>query len=531
MARGATSASAGTRPPSAARRRSSAARGRRRRREGAAGARRSRDVQARRPERARGYKPPEGPEAAYEPFEGPGENARKRERGAGAAEDGRGASNFAAATEALPWTVGVSAEEGLRARSDVAAWAGPIVGDFGDASAEDALAFSVPPFRVDRAKVGLLPSAERGAGLPRGARRDAPLVSSSSTSATSSTAAVTLSRVAAGTRSEPGREVTAGSDSPGSDSSSDGKNSFVAAEGYLAVALGPSYVDEAARLVETLRKRGADTRPVALVCRVPEDSEYAEKTHAGVFERYTAYDPRRRRGKRRSLRRRVGRARRDESRAAQRPPAPARVRARRRPRAPVAAYVVLDTDVLCSASTAPVWSAAFVGERARGRARVKARLRVALRRRVRHLAKSAALCSNRRISPHVHAGAVFVDRANAPTGALERFAAKAKEAFAAYDAMGFLRLFREESRVLEACASVAFRDQRLTPLDFYEHAVMNFNVPGGEPLPSATQRIGGHPERESEGGKPYPLTHYFVKAGFREDYEKQYETLVKTKIG
>ena len=107
---------------------------------------------------------------------------------------------------------------------------------------------------------------------------------------------------------------------------------------------------------------------------------------------------------------------------------------------------------------------------------------------------------------------------------------KAKEAFAAYDAMGFLRLFREESRVLEACASVAFRDQRLTPLDFYRHAVMNFNVPGGEPLPSATQRIGGHPERESEGGKPYPLTHYFVKAGFREDYEKQYETLVKTKI-
>ena len=74
-----------------------------------------------------GYKPPEGPEAAYEPFEGPGENARKRERGAGAAEDGRGASTFAAATEALPWTVGVSAE--LRAaRSDVAAWAGPIVG-------------------------------------------------------------------------------------------------------------------------------------------------------------------------------------------------------------------------------------------------------------------------------------------------------------------------------------------------------------------------------------------------------------------
>ena len=478
-----------------------------------------------------GYKPPEGPEAAYEPFEGPGENARKRERGAGAAEDGRGASNFAAATEALPWTVGVSAEEGLRARSDVAAWAGPIVGDFGDASAEDALAFSVPPFRVDRAKVGLLPSAERGAGLPRGARRDAPLVSSSSSSSSSSSADVTLSRVAAGTRSEPEREVTAGSDSPGSDSSSDGKNSFVAAEGYLAVALGPAYVDEAARLVETLRKRGADTRPVALVCRVPEDSEYAEKTHAGVFERYTAYDPDDVEG--------------NADRFGDGLDALAETNHERRnvlPRLrafapgdglapPYAAYVVLDTDVLCSASTASVWSAFR-----------SANAHVVAPGLKRDCAwHFGAVCDISRRAPHsleppdqlphVHAGAVFVDRANAPTGALERFAAKAKEAFAAYDAMGFLRLFREESRVLEACASVAFRDQRLTPLDFYEHAVMNFNVPGGEPLPSATQRIGGHPERESEGGKPYPLTHYFVKAGFREDYEKQYETLVKTKIG
>ena len=129
------------------------------------------------------------------------------------------------------------------------------------------------------------------------------------------------------------------------------------AEGYLAVALGPSYVDEAARLVETLRKRGADTRPVALVCRVPEDSEYAEKTHAGVFERFTAYDPDDVEG--------------NAERFGDGLDALAETNHERRnvlPRLrafapgdglapPYAAYVVLDTDVLCSASTASVWSA------------------------------------------------------------------------------------------------------------------------------------------------------------------------------
>ena len=73
--------------------------------------------------------------------------------------------------------------------------------------------------------------------------------------------------------------------------------------------------------------------------------------------------------------------------------------------------------------------------------------------------------------------------------------------------------------------SLAFHRAGFVPLDFYRFPVINFNIRADEKLPSNAQRLGGHPQRASEDGSPYPFTHYFVKAGFAEDYRRQYEAL------
>ena len=56
--------------------------------------------------------------------------------------------------------------------------------------------------------------------------------------------------------------------------------------GYFLVALGPQYVEEAARLVRTLRK-AKETRPVAVLVKEP-DAAYAEQLN--VFHRVVTYD-------------------------------------------------------------------------------------------------------------------------------------------------------------------------------------------------------------------------------------------------
>jgi len=62
-------------------------------------------------------------------------------------------------------------------------------------------------------------------------------------------------------------------------------------------------------------------------------------------------------------------------------------------------------------------------------------------------------------------------------------------------------------------------------MDFYDVPIINFNVKADEALPSSVQRIGGYPERRGAGGGVYPLTHYFIKAGFGKDYDSHYAAL------
>jgi len=130
--------------------------------------------------------------------------------------------------------------------------------------------------------------------------------------------------------------------------------------------------------------------------------------------------------------------------------------------------------------------------------------------------------------PHVHAGAVYVDASIDPAG-FDAFKTHAMDAFKRYDEFGFKSLHRDGGKVLEICLSYAFWKGGYAPLDFYDAPVINFNVRANEKLPSSAQRIGGRPDGRSTSGKTYPLTHYFVKAGFEKDYQSHYEALVTGK--
>ena len=353
----------------------------------------------------------------------------------------------------------------------------------GEVSDVDALAaaLGVEPFRVNRAAVGLDAAPDEPDVAPDEtlARADAERSSDASD------------------RADPIADPIADPTASGS-------------EGYFLVALGPSFVDEAARLVRTIRTRGEDSRPAAVLVR-PEDAAMA-RAKGDVFDRVVVYD-----ASDTSSDGLDASARTDHERFNIVP------RLRAFDYAPYDAFVMLDTDVLCSAPTERAW-AAFRGA---GHAVVAPGLS---RDCGWHFGRVCDVSAKMGIEPpeqlpHVHAGAVYVNRAGSDPAALATFAADAAEAFLRYDEFGFARLFRQESRVLEICMSLAFHRAGFVPLDFYRFPVINFNIRADEKLPSNAQRLGGHPQRASEDGSPYPFTHYFVKAGFAEDYRRQYEAL------
>ena len=282
--------------------------------------------------------------------------------------------------------------------------------------------------------------------------------------------------------------------------------------GYFFVALGPEYVEEAARLVKTLRTAGRDARPAAVLVRRTDES-YATST--GVFHRVVTYDPARFEDD--GLDALAGT---NHERGNILP------RLRAIDLSPYDEFAFVDTDVLCSAPVDAAWAAL--------RAANQAVAAPGLARdcnwhfgRVCEISEALGLKPQ---LPHVHAGVFYVNRLKDPA-ALRRFMGFAVEAFERYDELGFARLFREESRVLEICLSYAHHKLGYQPVDFYRSPVINFNVPREEKLPTSWQRLGdGYKDRRSKGGEPYPLTHYFVKAGHKDDYDAQYKALTADRL-
>jgi len=282
--------------------------------------------------------------------------------------------------------------------------------------------------------------------------------------------------------------------------------------GYFLVALGPEYVEEAARLVKTLRKAGRDARPAAVLVR-RTDAAYATST--GVFHRVVTYDPTRFEDD--GLDALAGT---NHERGNILP------RLRAIDLSPYDEFAFVDTDVLCSAPVDAAWAALRAANQA-----------VAAPGLVRdcnwHFGRVCEISEALGLTPqlpHVHAGVFYVNRLKDPA-ALRRFMDSAVEAFERYDELGFARLFREESRVLEICLSYAHHKLGYQPVDFYRSPVINFNVPREEKLPTSWQRLGdGYKDRRSKGGEPYPLTHYFVKAGHKDDYDAQYKALTADRL-
>ena len=282
--------------------------------------------------------------------------------------------------------------------------------------------------------------------------------------------------------------------------------------GYFLVALGPEYVEEAARLVKTLRKAGRDARPAAVLVR-QTDAAYATST--GVFHRVVTYDPTRFE---------------DDGLDALAGTSHERGNILPRLRAidlsPYDEFAFVDTDVLCSAPVDAAWAALRAANQP-----------IAAPGLVRdcnwHFGRVCEISEALGLKPqlpHVHAGVFYVNRLKDPA-ALRRFVGSAVEAFERYDELGFARLFREGSRVLEICLSYAHHKLGYQPVDFYRSPVINFNVPREEKLPTSWQRLGdGYKDRRSTGGEPYPLTHYFVKAGHKDDYDAQYKALTADRL-
>ena len=276
--------------------------------------------------------------------------------------------------------------------------------------------------------------------------------------------------------------------------------------GYFLVALGPQYVEEAARLVRTLRK-AKETRPVAVLVKEP-DAAYAEQLD--VFHRVVTYDS-------------AGFSDDGLDALAQTNHEKGNILPRLRAisLSPYEEFMFLDTDVLASAPVDAAWGAL----RATNRPVAAPGLAVDCAWHFGKVCEISDALGLKPQLPHVHAGAFYVNRAEDP-GALREFSDLAVEAFKRYDELGFLRLFREESRVLEICLSYAHRKMGYAPVDFYQSPVINFNVRSDTKLPTSWQVLGdGYKDRRSVGNKPYPLTHYFIKAGHKEDYDAQYKAL------
>ena len=323
--------------------------------------------------------------------------------------------------------------------------------------------------------------------------------------------------------------------------------------GYFLIALGPKYVEEAARLVRTIRKAGKDTKPVAVLV-LPSDVELATGTN--VFHLVIPYQVGRHASDGMdSATLTVGRC---ESRLLQ-PNSESTYRIssslnsfnyifmnfKRRvhyskeherynilPRlratdyAPYTEFIMLDTDILCSGPTDGVWASFQRSGQAISAPGLVTDCKW-------HFGTICAVSSKLGLTsqlPHVHAGAVYVNMrlGQSAKTELKKFRADTVYAFKNYDALGFKRWFRQKSRVLEILYSYAFSRAGYAPLDFYEHLIINFNIKATEALPSGLQRIGGYEPRRAPGGGVYPFTHYFIKAGFGGDYTQHYKALTQS---
>ena len=259
-------------------------------------------------------------------------------------------------------------------------------------------------------------------------------------------------------------------------------------------------------MVRTLRK-AKETRPVAVLMKEP-DAAYAEQLN--VFHRVVTYDS-------------AGFSDDGLDALAQTNHEKGNILPRLRAidLSPYDEFMFLDTDVLASAPVDAAWGAL----RATNQPVAAPGLAVDCAWHFGKVCEISDALGLKPQLPHVHAGAFYVNRAEDP-GALREFSDLAVEAFKRYDELGFLRLFREESRVLEICLSYAHRKMGYAPVDFYQSPVINFNVRSDTKLPTSWQVLGdGYKDRRSVGNKPYPLTHYFIKAGHKEDYDAQYKAL------
>jgi len=290
--------------------------------------------------------------------------------------------------------------------------------------------------------------------------------------------------------------------------------------GYFLVALGTQFVNEAARFVRALRASDSSSPryPVAVLI-LPSDVARVDDVNAkeALFDDVVTYDEAKHAAD--GLRQL---ARTNHERYNILP------RLRLWEYVPYDEYLVVDADVLCSAPMGDVWAYHRAKKQPVGASGLETdcawhfgHVCEISREKMPGMRPGAQL-------PHVHAGAVYVDASIDPAG-FDAFKTHAMDAFKRYDEFGFKSLHRDGGKVLEICLSYAFWKGGYAPLDFYDAPVINFNVRANEKLPSSAQRIGGRPDGRSTSGKTYPLTHYFVKAGFEKDYQSHYEALVTGK--
>ena len=216
------------------------------------------------PETHRGYAP--DADAVYDPAKVHGGAAESRDD---RPEDAASTPERESAEEALPWDA-TAIREVDEDDPSFARWSGEV-------SDVDVLAaaLGVEPFRVNRAAVGLDAAPDEPDVAPDETlvRADAER-SSDASNRTDPIADPTADPIA-----DPTADPTA---DPIADPTASGS------EGYFRSALGPSFVDEAARLVRTIRTRGEDSRPAAVLVR-PEDAAMA-RAKGDIFDRVVVYD-------------------------------------------------------------------------------------------------------------------------------------------------------------------------------------------------------------------------------------------------
>ena len=291
--------------------------------------------------------------------------------------------------------------------------------------------------------------------------------------------------------------------------------------GYFLVALGPEYVEEAARLVKTLRKAGRDARPAAVLVR-QTDAAYATST--GVFHRVVTYDPTRFE---------------DDGLDALAGTSHERGNILPRLRAidlsPYDEFAFVDTDVLCSAPVDAAWAALRAANQP-----------IAAPGLVRdcnwHFGRVCEISEALGLKPqlpHVHAGVFYVNRLKDPA-ALRRFVGSAVEAFERYDELGFARLFREEAGCWRFVSATRAPQAGVPTGGLLSQSRDQLQRAEEEKLPtdSERQRLRGRVQdrQEDDGGLTSRLPADALlwarsrKAGHKDDYDAQYKALTADRL-